>query len=90
MNTLVAALFTVSLMTSGSLQTFAALFGGPVQSWGFGEIIIAIIIIAACVGIMYIALNVFGVQIPPWAIKIFWIVVVAFVAIFAIRLILGM
>ncbi len=62
----------------------------PMGAWGFGEIIIAIIVIAACVGIMYVALRVFGVGIPPWVVQIFWIVVVAFVAIFAIRLLLGM
>ena len=60
----------------------AGRFGG----WGLLEIIIAIVIIGAAVGIMYIALRQFGVAIPPWAIQVFWIVVVAFVAIFAIRL----
>jgi hypothetical protein len=62
----------------------------PVGAWGIGEWIIAIIVIAACVGVMYVALNYFGVQIPPWAIRIFWIVVVACVAVFAVRLMLSM
>lgn len=58
--------------------------------WGLVEIIIAIIIIGAAIGIMYIALQKFGVAIPAWAVQIFWIVIVAFVAIFAIRLLFSM
>lgn len=46
-----------------------------------------IIIIAACVGILYVALTVFKVQIPYWVVQIFWIVVVAAVALIAINFI---
>lgn len=53
--------------------------------WSFSGIVIGIIIIAAIIGILYVALKVFGVQIPQWAMQIFWIVVVAVVAIFAIK-----
>jgi hypothetical protein len=49
------------------------------------EWLVWIVIVAACVGIMYVALRVFGVAIPEWALKIFWICVVAVVAILAIR-----
>jgi len=46
---------------------------------GFGIMhwIIIVIVIAACVGIMYVALNQFGIAIPNWVIQIFWICVVA-------------
>ena len=54
-------------------------------TWSFVDIVVAIVIVAACIGIMYVALRVFGVTIPPWVIQIFWIVVVAVVAILAIR-----
>lgn len=64
--------------------------GRFLAGWGLVEIIIAVIIIGAAIGIMYIALQKFGVAIPPWAIQIFWIVIVAFVAIFAIRLLFSM
>ena len=57
----------------------------PVKEWSFVQWIIAIIIMAACVAILYVALNVFGITIPPWAILMFWICVVAFVAIIAIK-----
>lgn len=59
--------------------------GGP---WTFGKIIVAIIIFAAIIGIMYVALGVFGVAIPTWAIHILWIVVVAVVAIIAVKFLL--
>lgn len=55
------------------------------STWTFVDIMVAIVIVAACIGIMYVALRVFGVTIPPWVIQIFWICVVAVVAILAIR-----
>ena len=59
-------------------------------SWTVGEFVIAIVIIAAVVAVMYVALRQFGVAIPPWVIQIFWIVVVAVVAILAIRFLLSL
>ena len=61
-----------------------------ITHWGIGEIAIAIVVIAAVVALVYVALRQFGVSIPPWVVQIFWIVVVAFVVIFAIRLVMGM
>ncbi len=61
-----------------------------VPGWSLIEVVVAIIIIAAVIAVMYIALRQFGVGIPPWVIQIFWVVVVAFVAIFAIRLLMSM
>jgi hypothetical protein len=63
---------------------FALLEGGW-RAWGFVDFLILIVIIAACVALMYIALRQFGVTIPPWVIQVFWICVVAVVVIFAIR-----
>lgn len=59
-------------------------------AWSIGDIVIAIVIIAAVVAVMYIALRQFGVAIPPWVIQIFWVVVVAVVAILAIRFLLSL
>jgi hypothetical protein len=61
-----------------------------VGGYSLASLIIFVIIIAACVGIMYVALNQFGVSIPGWVVQMFWIVIVAFVAIFAIRVLLSM
>lgn len=60
------------------------------RTWSLTDVMIAIIILAACIGILYIAMNVFGVQIPQWAVQIFWIVVVAVIAILAIRFLTSM
>lgn len=49
------------------------------------QLLVMIVIIAACVGIVYVALQQFGVAIPRFVVLIFWIVVCAFVAIAAIR-----
>lgn len=58
--------------------------------WGIGHVLIAIIVIAAVVGITYAALKEFGVAIPAVVIKIFWIVVVAALAILAIKFLLSL
>jgi hypothetical protein len=60
---------------------------GNIRTWGIVDVIKAIIIIAACVGILLVALRVFKVQIPDWAIQIFWICLVAAVAILAVTFI---
>jgi hypothetical protein len=58
--------------------------------WGFADIIIAIIVIAAVVAILYYALSWFGIQIPPVVQKIGWILVVAVIAILAVRFLLSL
>ncbi len=60
------------------------------RGWSFGEILVAVVILAACIGIVYVAMRQFGVSIPAWAVQIFWIVVVAVVAILAIRFVLSL
>ncbi len=59
-------------------------------SYSLVQIIVAIIVIAACLGIMFVALRQFGVTIPPFVVMIFWIVVCAVVAIIAIRFVASM
>lgn len=70
-----------------SLLSQVVVHAGP---WSIGEILIAIIVIAACVGITMVVLRVFGVSPPEWIIHILWIVLAACIAIFAIRIVLGM
>lgn len=55
-----------------------------------GSLAIAIVIIAACVALVFVALRQFGIQIPSWVQQVFWIVIVAFVVIAAIKLILSL
>lgn len=61
-----------------------------VATWGIVDFIKAVVIIAAILGIAYLALQYFEVTIPPILIKIFWIVVVCLVALVAINLIASM
>jgi hypothetical protein len=68
----------------------AQVAGGVGAGWTLGSILIAIIVLAACVGIVFVAVHAFGLNIPPWVIQIFWICVVAFVAIIAIRFVLSL
>lgn len=58
--------------------------------WGFAEFIIAIIVLAAIIAVMYVALRQFGITIPGWVIQIFWILVVCVVAILAIRFLMSL
>lgn len=49
------------------------------------QLAIYVVVIAAVVALVCVALNKFGIQIPDWARQAFWIVVVAFVIIVAIK-----
>lgn len=53
--------------------------------WSLESLLIAAVIIAAAAGIVIVAMRVFGVSIPQWAVHMFWIIVVAVVAVVAIR-----
>ena len=68
---------------------FSQVLGSP-RTWGFGDIMVAIIIVAAVICITWLALRHFGVEIPQIAVQIFWIVVVAFLAVLAIKFLLAM
>lgn len=60
------------------------------RTWSISELAIAIVIIAAIVGLVYVALRQFGVAIPAWVVQVFWIVAVAIVVILAIRFVAGL
>lgn len=51
------------------------------------QLCIYVVIVAACLALMYVALSKFGIAIPDWVIQCFWIVVVAMVVIFCIKLV---
>lgn len=53
-----------------------------------GQLAIYIVLIAAIVALVFVALKQFNVSIPPWVVQVFWILVVAYVVIFAIKLVL--
>jgi len=61
-----------------------------VGKYSFRQVIIGIIVVAACLAVLYVVMGVMGVAIPAWVTTIFWIVVAAFVAIFVINLLMSM
>lgn len=58
--------------------------------WGWSDLLIFIVVVAACIALVYVALKQFGITIPPWVIQCAWIVIVAMVVIFCIRLVLSL
>jgi hypothetical protein len=68
------------------VTTIAQIAGG----YSIGQIAIAVVIVAAVVALVYIALRQFGIAIPEWVVQVFWVLIVAFVIIFAIKLVLSM
>ena len=74
-------------MLSLFLPMLPALLAFTTYGWTLVGVVKAIIIIAAVLGILFVILKVFNVQIPPWFIQIFWIVVAAFIGIVAIEFI---
>jgi hypothetical protein len=60
----------------------------PSMPTGIMQWIIIIIALIAAIGILYVVIGVTGVAIPSWIITIGWILGVAFVAIFAIKLLM--
>ncbi len=66
-------------------MNFLALWQQPISAWGVADFLVLVVLIAAVVGITYVALRYFGVTIPAEIAHIIWIVIVAAVAIIAIR-----
>ncbi len=64
--------------------------GGGWRAWGLVDWLIAFVVVAAVIGIVYIALRQFGIVIPDWFKQILLIVLVAVVAILAIRFVVSL
>ena len=64
--------------------------GGGVQTWGIGQIAIAIVVIAAIIGIVLAIVRGFGIPVPGWVWQVVFICLGAFVAILAIRFVLSL
>lgn len=56
----------------------------------FGQLAIAVVIIVAVCGVVYVAMRASGFTPPPWVIQVFWIVAVAAVCILAIKFLLSL
>lgn len=69
----------------GRCNVFAIIYGLSV-----GEFVIWAIVVAGIVAIGVIVFRAMGWSPPPWAVSIFWVVVMVVVEIFAIRFIMSM
>lgn len=58
--------------------------------WSIQNILIAAVIIMAGIALLYIAMRQFNVQIPEWVKQVFWVVVVCFVIVAAIRIVFSL
>ncbi len=56
---------------------------------GIAGMAIWVIIVAAIVAIAFIACRAMGVAIPGWVVQVFWVVIIAVVCIFAIKLLMS-
>lgn len=61
-----------------------------VSTWGFGDWVIAIIVIASILGIAWLVLQYNEITVPPIILRIFMIVIIAAVAIVAVRFLLSL
>lgn len=61
-----------------------------VGSWGIGEVLVALIVIAAVVAVFLIAVRNMGIAVPQWVVQILWVVGVACLAVVAIRFLLSL
>ena len=63
---------------------------GWAAGWSLGGLAILIVILAALAAVVLVAVRGMGITLPPWLTQIAAIVVIAVVAILAIKLILSM
>lgn len=56
----------------------------------FVQILKRVVIIAACIALMYVALTQFGIVIPAFVIQCLWIVAVAVIVLLAIKIVAEM
>lgn len=62
----------------------------PAGPWGAADYAIWIIIIAGIIAALFIGLRQLKIEIPGWVIQLFWVIVVVFVIVGAIRLLASM
>lgn len=72
-------------------MTFALLAQvAPVRSgWSFGEVLIAIVVVLACIAVVWVGTQAMGITIPQWLVRILAICIIAVVVIFAIKFLLS-
>lgn len=61
-----------------------------IAGWSILSLLILIVVVAAGITVVVIALRRFEVKIPDWVVQIFWVLVVAVVAVLALKLLWGL
>ncbi len=56
-----------------------------IRTWSLSDVLVAFVIVVVCVGVVVIVVRNSGITIPSWVYSIFWLVLLAVVAILAIR-----
>jgi choline-glycine betaine transporter len=69
---------------------FGQVAGGAFGGYSIVQILVFVIVIAAAVAITMAILNAMGVAVPPVAVRIFWIVVLAFLGVAALMFLFSM
>ncbi len=73
-----------------AIALLAQRIGGGMANWGLQEILITVVVLLAVFSLVYLALRWFEITIDPIIIKIFWICVMAFLFIMAIRFVFSL
>lgn len=58
--------------------------------WSISRIIVAIIVLAGCLAILWVALGALGIAIPAFVVTCLWIVLIVAVCVIAVKIIASM
>lgn len=58
-------------------------------NYSVSQLAVAAVVILGVLAIVYIASHAMGVIIPSWVVSIFWVLLVVFIAVLAIRFVTG-
>jgi hypothetical protein len=72
------------------MSSLFAIWQGAIGTWGVADYAIAIVIIAGIIAALFIGLRQLGIAIPGWLVQVFWVLVVVFVIVAAIRILASM
>lgn len=63
---------------------------GQMAAWGLAQWAIAIIVLAGIIGIVMVVTKQMGVPIPPFIIKILWIILAVIIGVLAVKFLMSM
>ena len=60
------------------------------STYSIASIAIWVIVVIAVLAILHLAITKLGLNVPDWAVQVFWIIVIAVALIWAIKFLVGM